>query len=403
MINSILTNSSALAALQSLNMTETNLNITQNQVSSGLAVANASDNAAYWSIATQLNSDSGITTAANSALTQSQAIMDTASSAISSVITTINSIQTALTEATNPGADFSTINTTLSALAKQLTDATSGASFNGTNLLDGSQGTAAINFVSGFDATATGGAVNQISFTPTALTGGVTTASTSVTTQEANVTDKTLITQLKAMATAGGNGVTTASYDNNSIVYTAGTSPAAGTVVITSMDTNGVTTATTYSAIDATGAALADATTAAGFNVSQTVTTPTGTPTGLLSAKGTTTLANAYDLTTIGSSLATDVSSANAADMLSAVGVALKAVTNYAAQIGATQDRMTAAATLNSAITTNLANGVSGLVDADMNTASTRLQALQTQQQLGIQSLSIANQNSQMILKLFNG
>jgi flagellin len=45
-VNSILTNSSALSALQSLNMTESNLAITQNQVSSGLAVANASQNAA---------------------------------------------------------------------------------------------------------------------------------------------------------------------------------------------------------------------------------------------------------------------------------------------------------------------------------------------------------------------
>ena len=36
-----------------------------------------------------------------------------------------------------------------------------------------------------------------------------------------------------------------------------------------------------------------------------------------------------------------------------------------------------------------------------MNVASTRIQALQTQQQFGIQSLSIANQNSQLILKLF--
>ena len=58
---------------------------------------------------------------------------------------------------------------------------------------------------------------------------------------------------------------------------------------------------------------------------------------------------------------------------------------------------------LNSALTTNYALGISSLVDADMNVASTRLQALQTQQQLGIQSLSIANQNSQLILKLFNG
>ena len=36
-----------------------------------------------------------------------------------------------------------------------------------------------------------------------------------------------------------------------------------------------------------------------------------------------------------------------------------------------------------------------------MNAASTRLNALQTQQQLGVQSLSVANQNSQLILKLF--
>jgi flagellin len=50
---------------------------------------------------------------------------------------------------------------------------------------------------------------------------------------------------------------------------------------------------------------------------------------------------------------------------------------------------------------TNYSDGISGMVDANMNTASTQLQALQTQEQLGIQSLSIANQNSQLILKLF--
>lgn len=43
------------------------------------------------------------------------------------------------------------------------------------------------------------------------------------------------------------------------------------------------------------------------------------------------------------------------------------------------------------------------LVDADMNEESTKLQALQVQQQLGVQSLSIANQNSQNILSLFKG
>jgi len=41
------------------------------------------------------------------------------------------------------------------------------------------------------------------------------------------------------------------------------------------------------------------------------------------------------------------------------------------------------------------------LVDADMNAESTRLQALQVRQQLGVQALSIANQSAQMILRLF--
>ena len=47
--------------------------------------------------------------------------------------------------------------------------------------------------------------------------------------------------------------------------------------------------------------------------------------------------------------------------------------------------------------------GVSRLVDADMEEESAKLSALQTQQQLAIQSLSIANSSSQTILTLFRG
>jgi flagellin len=169
-MTSILTNPSALSALQALQMTQQEMQQTQNQVSTGLAVASAADNAAYWSIATQLNSNSGVVTAANQALTQSQSVMDTASSAINSIITTISSIQTALTQATNPGADLANINTTLAGLSQQLTQAVSGASFNGLNVLDGSQAGAALNFVSGFNESSTGvGTITSISFTTAAL------------------------------------------------------------------------------------------------------------------------------------------------------------------------------------------------------------------------------------------
>jgi flagellin len=52
-------------------------------------------------------------------------------------------------------------------------------------------------------------------------------------------------------------------------------------------------------------------------------------------------------------------------------------------------------------LTDLLTSGIGTLVDADMEAASAKLQALQTQQQLGVQALSIANQAPQTILSLF--
>jgi flagellin len=406
-VNSILTNSSALSALQSLNMTESNLAITQNQVSSGLAVANASQNAAYWSIGQQLTSDSGIVTATNSALAQSQAVFDTATSAINSVMTTIQSIETAVTEAKNPGADLANINTTLASLSSQLTDAVSGASFNGTNVLDGSI-LSTMSFVSGFDASATGGTVSTIAFTTQALTGGATVPTT---VQGTPITDAPTVAALATLALTD-TSTNTLSYGNNTVANSTTLTDTTGdTFAVSSMAVDGTTTVTTYTGLDANGnpttiagaaaaiaaAAAAVPPTASGdsFGVSVVTTPGPNATSGLLTQ-------DAYNLTTLGTN-ATAVTASNAAAMLTAVGAAFQAVTNYSATIGATQDRMTAASTLNAALTTNYAIGVSALVDADMNVASTRLQALQTQQQLGIQSLSIANQNSQLILKLFNG
>ncbi len=50
-----------------------------------------------------------------------------------------------------------------------------------------------------------------------------------------------------------------------------------------------------------------------------------------------------------------------------------------------------------------LESGIGNLVDADLAKESARLQALQVQQQLGAQALSIANQAPQIILSLFQG
>jgi len=192
-MSSILNNSAALSALQALQMTQQSLNTVQNQVSTGLAVANASDNSSYWSIAQQLGSDSGMVTASQSALSEGQSILSTATSAINSVLTTLNSMATQLTQAQNPGAVIGDINTALASLGKQLTDAVNGASFNGINILNGSQN--AMSFVSGFNASATGGSVNTIGFNAQALTG----ATLAPTTTTSTITDASTIAALQKL------------------------------------------------------------------------------------------------------------------------------------------------------------------------------------------------------------
>jgi flagellin len=396
-MSSILNNPDALSALQSLQMTQQSLSTVQAQVSSGLKVATAADNSSYWSIAAQLTADSGVVSASNDALSQGQSLLATASSAINSVITTINSIQTALTQATEPGANVGNINTSLAALGKQLTDAVNAASFNGLNVLNGS--VASLNFVSGYNASATGGSINTIAFTTQALYGSATGGGSTSSTSQSSVTDAATMSQLQAQFTADAADTTavsysapTATYGNNAVFE----DTANQALTVQSMGLDGTVTTSTYTALDANGNSIAQggsptfAPGAAGASsYAVTTTTTTANSQNLLVQSG-------IDLTNLNVT-----GPADAETSLSAADQALAQVTNYAAQIGATQDRMTTAATFNTALMTNYSDGISGMVDANMNTASTQLQALQTQEQLGIQSLSIANQNAQLILKLF--
>jgi flagellin len=87
--------------------------------------------------------------------------------------------------------------------------------------------------------------------------------------------------------------------------------------------------------------------------------------------------------------------------MISAVDGMLENLTGVASNLGAINKRIDMQDSFVSDLMDVIDKGVGRLVDADMNQESTRLKALQTQQQLGIQSLSIANTNSQNILSLF--
>jgi flagellin len=222
-------------------------------------------------------------------------------------------------------------------------------------------------------------------------TGSTSTSSTSQSTISDAATMSQLQTQFAADTadtTAVSYSAPTATYGNNA-VFEDTTNQA---LTVQSMGLDGTVTTSTYTALDANGNSIAQGgsptfAAASSYAVTTTVTTPNSQNLLVQSGK---------DLTNLSVTGATDAQTS-----LSAADQALAQVTNYAALIGATQNRMTTAATFNTALMTNYSDGISGMVDANMNTASTQLQALQTQEQLGIQSLSIANQNAQLILKLF--
>jgi flagellin len=322
-MSSLLTNNAAMSALQALTATQKSLQQTENQVSTGLRVATASDNAAYWSISTSMKSDTGALSAVSDALNLGSSTLGVATAALNSTLTIMNKLKNDIVTAQTPGTDKAQIETDIAALQDSLRSITSSASFNGVNLLNGSASNANIvaSFSRGTNGTTSVGtiAVSTANITLTSSNGSVGILSTSMT-----------------GVTVGGSYVS--SLTSNS-TGTAGSG----------------TDGTTYSGTSLLGFKLTNASTSA-------------------------------DLAMIQANIDTIVTAITAAG--AALGGLKTNVDNQTAFVSALSDAIT--------------SGVGSLIDADMNVASTKLQALQTQQQLGVQSLSIANQNSQLILKLFS-
>ena len=128
-----------------------------------------------------------------------------------------------------------------------------------------------------------------------------------------------------------------------------------------------------------------------------TVTQPSG---------ATTTTATYYMFSATGSTgsqiqITSATSNDNLEGMIVAVDKLVQTLTDGAAALGAINSRVSNQSAFGKNLIDAIDKGVGRLVDADMNEESTRLKALQTQQQLGIQALSIANGSAQNVLALF--
>ena len=98
----------------------------------------------------------------------------------------------------------------------------------------------------------------------------------------------------------------------------------------------------------------------------------------------------------------TGTTTANKA-VLASLNSAITNVTSALAEMGAESKQIEKHVTFVTKLQDVLETGIGNLVDADVAKESARLQALQVQQQLGAQALSIANSQPQVILQLFRG
>jgi flagellin len=91
----------------------------------------------------------------------------------------------------------------------------------------------------------------------------------------------------------------------------------------------------------------------------------------------------------------------SAADALTAINSSISQLNASLGELGSQAKQIEAHRGFVNKLIDTLESGIGNLVDADLAKESARLTALQVQQQLGAQALSIANQAPQIILSLF--
>jgi flagellin len=144
-MSSINTNVAAMTALLTLTQTNNALTETQNRISTGFRVSDASDNAAYWSIATTMRSDQGALSTVQDALGLGAATVDVAYTGINSGIEVVDQIKSKLVAARQPGVDRNKIQSEITELQAQLRGIADSATFSGENWLSVDSGAASYN------------------------------------------------------------------------------------------------------------------------------------------------------------------------------------------------------------------------------------------------------------------
>jgi flagellin len=138
MANSVNTNVSAMIALQNLNMTNSELNVTQGRINTGKRINNAKDNGAVWAIAQNQRATSQSLNAVRESLQRGQSTVDVAISAgetVSDLLLQMKEKALAAADASLDTNSRTALNEDFKALRDQVKKAVDNAEFNGINMV----------------------------------------------------------------------------------------------------------------------------------------------------------------------------------------------------------------------------------------------------------------------------
>ncbi|WP_323763748.1 flagellin [Marinovum sp.] len=402
-MSSILTNTSAMVALQTLKGINKGLAGVQSEISTGKSVSNAKDNSAVWAISKVMESDVKGFKAIGDSLSLGQSTVAVARNASESITDLLTQMKGKIVAAQEDNVDRGKINDDVTALKEQINAVVSAAQFNGLNLVDGTSASTSIlasldrdnaGNVTASSITVNGQDLSTGSYTAKDIfgnSGGVPSAAGDTVTLSLNAGggNDTITIDDSAVAFAAGDRVTL-NVGGEEVSYTVTADDAAATT------TSDIVAIGLKNAVDNLG--IAGLTVDYDSSVAGTLDF-TNAGTTDLTVSGQFTNAGSGGL---GAMSGIDVSTGvGATSALATVETLISTAISASAAFGSVEGRIETQASFISNLTDSMTSGIGAMVDADMEEASARLQALQVQQQLGVQALSIANQAPQQLLSLF--
>ena len=174
-LNSINTNSGAMIALQNLNTTNNDLQVTQQRINTGKKIASAKDNGAIWATARNQSAAASSLNSVKDSLQRGQSTIDVALAAGDTVTDLLGKMKEKALAASDTSlntASFDALKSDFDSLRDQVTKAVTNAKFNGVSIADGS--TTKLAFLANSDGTAFTVAAKTISLTGLGLTAGST-------------------------------------------------------------------------------------------------------------------------------------------------------------------------------------------------------------------------------------